>query len=85
MKIINLKGGSTYQRHNDQVTYNIASPQEDVVYGDEVRKSLQTIEIPKKMMPKNLKEMMTSNEELWNTGRIRMKCRLQPKKYRRLK
>ncbi len=43
MKILDLEDGSIHQRHHDQVTYNTAPPQEDVVHGEEVIKSIQTI------------------------------------------
>ncbi len=43
MKILDLEDGSIHQRHHDQVTYNTAPPQEDVVHGEEVIKSTQTI------------------------------------------
>ncbi len=43
MKILDLEDGAIHQRHHDQVTYNTAPPQEDVVHGEEVIKSIQTI------------------------------------------
>ncbi len=43
MKILELEDGSIHQRHHDQVTYNTAPPQEDVVHGEEVINSIQTI------------------------------------------
>ncbi len=33
MKILDLEDGSIHQHHHDQVTYNTAPPQEDVVHG----------------------------------------------------
>ncbi len=43
MKILDLEDGSIHQRHRDQVTYNTAPPQEDVVHGEGVINSIQTI------------------------------------------
>ncbi len=43
MKILDLEDGSIHQRHHDQVTYNTAPPQEDVVHGEKVINSIQAI------------------------------------------
>ncbi len=43
IKILDVEDGSIHQRHHDQVTYNTAPPQEDVVHGEEVLNSIQTI------------------------------------------
>ncbi len=41
MQILDLEDGSIHQRHHDQVTYNTAPPQENVVHGKEVINSVQ--------------------------------------------
>ncbi len=43
MKILDLEDGSIHQRHHDQVTYNTAPPQQDVVHGEKVINSIQAI------------------------------------------
>ncbi len=43
MKIFDPEDRSIHQRHHDQVTYNTAPPQEDVVHFEEVINSIQTI------------------------------------------
>ncbi len=43
MKILGLEDGSIHQRHHDQVTYNIAPHQEDIVHGEDAINSIHTI------------------------------------------
>ncbi len=86
MKILDLKDGPINQRHYDQVAYKAVSPREDIMHGEEVVNSLQTIEDVEedgKGMEK-LKKMELSNKELGETGQTRMKYHLQPIKYPRL-
>ncbi len=43
MKILDLEDGSIHQRYHDQVTYNSAPPQEDIVHGEEVISYIQKV------------------------------------------
>ncbi len=44
MKVFDLEDGPINQHHHDKVTYKTVSSQEDIMYGEEVINSSQTIE-----------------------------------------